>query len=1491
MNRPTLLRISGTAAACGTMLALLTARAAAMVRITEFMADNRSTLADGDGNYSDWIEIHNDGSAAVNLAGWHLTDDAAALTKWTFPAAPLTNLAAGQRLVVFASGDHFTAGNVPVVPYFDAAGKLHVDFRLNADGGYLALVQPDGVTVASEFGAGGTDYPPQQTDVSYGYGAVQQRMLTAAAPLSAYVPADEALGLTWTAAGFTPAGWAAGIGAAGFDTAGDYTPLIGTNLEAAMRNANASVYLRLPFSLTDPEALQTLTLRMRYDDGFIAYLNGTEVAARNRPVISGTTVSLPLLQVANGISWSPGYSVPAQEGGKIEFGAIDNGGTLLRERTLLRFDASGLTGALPPVESVRLELTVQAQYGGAGSGTGQVDLHRVDPAQTAWTNFATAAEMHGNGAPPAGDAGSVPWTGGVNIFSTHTGPPLAAATVNRLAAPGTFYQWTITGGAAQQLLDDWRAGANAGLALLDTGAIGGRDYRSNAWGANGTAAQRPRLTVTFASAPPSWNAAASADRPDASAVVPEVIDLTASRALLQPGSNVLAIHGLNSAAGDSDFLIAPELEGFTGASDTSSAGYLANPTPGADARATVLSDFVRDTRFTSTDPAFRGRGCYDAPFPLTISSSTPGALIYYTTDGSAPHAGLDGTPVNGTLYTAPINVATTTTLRAAAFKANLLPTNVDTQTYVFVNDVVSQPAIPQGLPSVWGPVSADYAMDQRIVTDPLYAAAIRNDLKALPVVSLVLNQSDMFGPNGIYSNSEAAGDEWERPVSVEYFDPRQPDREFQIDAGVQILGSSQRYPQIRKHGFRVSFKSKYGAAKLDYPLYPGTTVNEFDNLSLFPGGHDGCAFNTDIPQNQPWPYGQATFARARWLFQSQLDAGNPGVHGDFVHLYINGLYWGLYRMNERPDAAYAAEYFGGSKDDYDAIKHLSAVGSVGQPNQYEVIDGDNVAWLAMYNLALAGLGTEAQYQAIRQYLNVESFCDYLIVNMVCGNRDWPDKNWYATRRRAPGAGFKFYCWDGEITLGLEDPHADRTGVSGANTPGYIYSRLRANAEFRRLFGDRVQKHLYNGGAMTVTNMQARFQTIAGSIESAIVPESARWGDASIFHPPPNTRLYARETHWRPEVTRVLTQIIPNRWPLTIQQFRSAALFPALDAPQFSQFGGHVPAGFALTITNPNAGGGSIHFTTYGSDPRVYGTGAVAPGLTPYSAPVSINSPTRVRARVLQGTTWSAEVDATFYPPQNHTRLVISELMYHPADERPGTEFIEFTNTGTAPLDLTGVRFTAGLNFAFAPGTVIAPGARMLVVENRALFEAAYGAGLPVAGEYQPSNLSNGGETLTWTDGVGNVIESFAYDDAHPWPEGADGAGYSLVRIAPAARLNPALPSTWRASVAAHGNPAASDAVPFAGGAEQLLAYALRGAAPALVSSGGEIHYRFQRNRAADDAILTVQVSSDLTAWHEAPPHLEWLSTVHHPDGTDTLTFRPAPGSIRQFLQVQVTARP
>jgi hypothetical protein len=157
----------------------------------------------------------------------------------------------------------------------------------------------------------------------------------------------------------------------------------------------------------------------------------------------------------------------------------------------------------------------------------------------------------------------------------------------------------------------------------------------------------------------------------------------------------------------------------------------------------------------------------------------------------------------------------------------------------------------------------------------------------------------------------------------------------------------------------------------------------------------------------------------------------------------------------------------------------------------------------------------------------------------------------------------------------------------------------------------------------------------------------------------------------------MNNYLPYRSGIVLQQLRNRGLFPNLAAPNFSQLGGAVPSGYPLSISHTNASG-AIWFTLDGSDPRLRG-GAVSPSAQPYAGAIIINTPTVVRARVKDGATWSAIVEATFYPPQDLSGLRVTEIMYNPprfglvdGDE---VEFLELKNTGATIIDLTGLWFS------------------------------------------------------------------------------------------------------------------------------------------------------------------------------------------------------------------------
>ena len=468
--------------------------------------------------------------------------------------------------------------------------------------------------------------------------------------------------------------------------------------------------------------------------------------------------------------------------------------------------------------------------------------------------------------------------------------------------------------------------------------------------------------------------------------------------------------------------------------------YFVASTPGSVNGTSDIRGVVEPVVFSVT------RGHYDEPFTLTLTTSTKAAEIRYTTDGSAP------TPATGVLYGAPLNISSTTFLRAAAFRNNHLPSRVTTHTYFFGLTAAQQ---------------------------------------ALPVMSIVINANDLRGPTGIigmqggsrnrsdawilvgpsdYFNPTMRGGEWEKPASVEYIKPENHGG-FQIDAGIRVQGSDFARPRFhpendanlrRKISYRLYFRGDYGSSKLKYPLFEDSPVDEFDHVVLRAGMNDRVD----------------PFIRDELVRQLHTDMGQVAAHGNFVNLFINGEYKGYYNPTERVRSTFMQSHHGGSED-WDVL----AADSAAQ-------EGDNIAWNALRSQVEGEDVTDPTvYQQIEQKLDLVNFVDYLLVNVYSGMGDWPHSNWRAGRDRGPEGIYRFYVWDAEWGFGGFGVSGRRvsfnsfTGTSSrpnssglANTAeiSRLYQRLKQSAEFRLLFADRINEHFFNEGALTDAHIIQRF---------------------------------------------------------------------------------------------------------------------------------------------------------------------------------------------------------------------------------------------------------------------------------------------------------------------------------------------------------------------------------------------------------------------------------
>ncbi|MDH4239774.1 MAG: lamin tail domain-containing protein, partial [Phycisphaerae bacterium] len=1137
-------------------------REEAFVVISEFMASNINTLLDGDNKSSDWIEIYNPTDTTISLAGWYLTDNDANLTKWQFPSGVV--IKPGKFLIVFASDKKYE--DYPYnYPYLDPAGYYHTNFELDQAGEYLALVAPDGTTIVHEYKP---KFPVQLTDVSYGLAQHATTLVPTGATASYHVPVsgDAALGTTWTEVAFNDSGWDTGKTGIGF---GNVVP--GLNVTYYKANTTVDSLTAAEAVLSDPSSQTEVVTETA---SLINYFNtGNEGHYVNNNPFPGTTIGTDIedfVVLVTGMVLIP-------DADEWTFGVNSDDGFGLQLTNGIDVFNSSYPDPRGPGDTLATFNITQA---------GLYDLRLVFFERGGGSELELFA-ARGNFAAfdtPSFDLVGDTANGGLEAssFSNEVGTDVQGLMQNLNASMWTRIEFEVEDPQFYDMLMLQMKYEDGFVAYL-----------------NGQ-----KVSEANAPSPVLWDSTADSDRPSEESLVFTNFNIMAHLGLLlpKPQKNVLAIHGLNDNKNDGEFLILPEL---VIAKNQMVPQYFTTPTPeGFNISGTT--DIVEEVWFSHS------RGFYNALFPLTLSTATNGAEIRYTTDGSRP------TATHGNIYSSPLPISHTTTLRAVAVKPGFLDSDVKTHTYIFISDVITQS--PNGeTPGPGWPAQGyfngqliDYGMDPDVVNDPRYSGVIDDALLAIPSFSLVTDLANMFDPGiGIWVNAGQEGIAWERPVSVELINPNGTDG-FQIDAGMRIRGGYSVDGSNPKHAFRLFFRSIYGApygeGKLRYPLFGDEGVSEFDHMDL------RCS------QNYSWAFsGDDKNTMVREVFSRDVQGmtGHPYTRSRYYHLYVNGHYWGLFQTQERSEASFAETYFGGDKLDYDVISSNWSAG-----RQMVPTDGDRQSLDRLYYETIAGfdnyeryyrvqalnidgtpyLGSDPNYEML---LDVDNLIDFMIIEYYTGDSDGPGSrfggipnNTWCIYNRVNPLGWMWFHHDNEHTLGaggatgsienLVSPFTTAGAQIQYFNPQWLHEQLaNTNVDYRLHFADHVYRHFFNDGLLTVGQARKNIQTRANQINMAIIAESARWGDSKVATP------RTKDDTWLPEINRLLysssdpwgrkTYVTP-RVPVVLGQFLDVGWYPYVQVPVFNQHGGPVVSGFNLTM-DPN-GSGTIYYTLDGSDPRL-----------------------------------------------------------------------------------------------------------------------------------------------------------------------------------------------------------------------------------------------------------------------------------------------------------------
>jgi hypothetical protein len=820
-------------------------------------------------------------------------------------------------------------------------------------------------------------------------------------------------------------------------------------------------------------------------------------------------------------------------------------------------------------------------------------------------------------------------------------------------------------------------------------------------------------------------------------------------------------------------------------------------------------------------------GFYTNTFSLKLDVPDQSYNISYTIDGSDPRN--SPTAQNGgKSKTIDINPASASgrpktpcyIVRASLKKTGFNPSFPLTQTYIFIDKVINQANPGGGWPSndyVNGQ-KIDLVMDPEITKNGNYSGLMTDALTDIPSISIVTDLENLFDPEtGIYVNAMDHGEEWEVFSSVELLNPNGAPG-FNINAGLRIRGGWSRHGNYPKHAFRLFFRGEYGATKLRFPLFEDEGVTEFDKIDL------------RCEQNYSWAHpgddrSKNTCVREVFSRDTQRDMGQPYTRSRYYHLYLNGMYWGLYQTQERSEARYASDYFGGQVEDYDVIK----VNTDGYYN--EATDGNFDSWEKIYNMCEKGYYDNSDYFSLEGkdaagypkkggevLIDIDNMIDYLLGIFYTGNFDAPTSsfsnntgtnNFYAIDKRDDKSkGFVFFNHDAEHSMMIDQVgpgvglYEDRVNLDmsvgdfSKFHPQWLHYKLTSNKEYRQRVADRVYKHFFNKGVFTPDVAEERFKKRVAEIDKAIIAESARWGDAQTNTP------YTKED-WEYEINDIYTRFFPFRTDIVIDQLIYAGLYPDFDPPVIRKdnivLDGElytVTGSYQITLTRSR---GQIYYTLDGTDPRaIGGQPANSAHEIENGKSISLNGTALVNARVRVGNEWSALIFKKFVKQdEDFSNLKVTELNYHPTDSIAGSdtisdnsfEFIEIKNTGTNPINLTGLNFATSIHYQFKENEVLLPRQFYVIASKSKWFYERYS--MVPSGVFE-GNFLNSGEQVMLLSSSGNAVINFQYFDIEPWATSPDGEGYSLSSVLRYPTGDPNKPGYWKASSVINGSPFADD---------------------------------------------------------------------------------------------------
>jgi len=709
-------------------------------------------------------------------------------------------------------------------------------------------------------------------------------------------------------------------------------------------------------------------------------------------------------------------------------------------------------------------------------------------------------------------------------------------------------------------------------------------------------------------------------------------------------------------------------------------------------------------------PAFSSEsGFYFGTNTINLTHQENNVKIFYTLDGSLPTQ-------NSKLFDQTITIDKNTVVRSIAYKEGWLISKVATQTYIFDN-------------------SYD-----------------------LPVVLLSADPSDFFNPDtGIYVKGPNASSsfphfganfwqDWEREIHFELLETN--GHSYNANGGVKIFGGWSR--GNAQKSLSIFARGKYGPSKFDYSLFPDSDIDQYESFILRNGGND-------------W---ESTMLRDGYT-TTILN----GVDIDFQKyqptiVYFNSAFWGIHNLREKISEHFIASHHGLSLEYIDLVELNGDYENNARANHGTKSDYINLIDYVTKN----DLSDSIVYNGITQWIDIQSYINYHIVQIFIDNRDWPGNNVKVWRDHRINGKWRWILYDTDFGFAfptwMKNHHQFNTlkfatepnGNGWPNPPWstFLLRRLFENSSFKNQFINTYSDFL--NSIFKPSFLNAKLDSVQNNIASVISRHQEKWGNL-------------------------------NNWNNKVDIIRSFNTSRPLYAKihLINEFGLSSPESIHVSFSPKESGKIKLNTLTIEQE---YWTGDYFPGI-----PISVHAIPNEGFQFIGWETYpdssaSMTVDikngnqlkAIFQPVDyNPSDVVINEINYNSHENYDTGDWIELFNWGKTTINLTNweVKDDNDENrFVIPSGTTIEPNQFIIIANNSEKLTNHFSQ---LSSLYGPMGfgLSGDGDAVRLYDSRGAIIDSVMYDDKSPWPTEADGDGPTLELSHPS--LQNWMASAWGAS--------------------------------------------------------------------------------------------------------------